>query len=283
VDNGFAPAKVNLALHVTGRAEAGYHLLDSLVVFAGVGDTVAATPAREITLSIGGAFAPGVPAGDDNLVMQAALLLASRRGVRLGAKIRLTKNLPHAAGIGGSSSDAAATIRRLAELWRVEPLAADDADVLALGSDVPACLAAPLPQRMRGTGETLSPWQVLPPCALVLVNPRLPLETGAVYAGLTARENPPLGPPPDGDFTGFAAWLSRQRNDLEPPARALAPQIDTVLARLRAQPGVDVARMSGSGATCFGLCRDLATAKQAARAIQISEQGWWVAPAPVLG
>lgn len=283
MDKGFAPAKVNLALHVTGRAENGYHLLDSLVLFAGVGDTVAATAAREIGLSIGGAFATGVPGGDDNLVMQAALLLASRRGVRLGAKIRLTKNLPHAAGIGGSSSDAAATIRRLADLWGVEPLTADDADVLVLGSDVPACLNAPKPQRMQGTGEVLSPWGHLPPFALVLVNPRLPLETRAVYAELTSRENPPLEAPPASDFASFSAWLSRQRNDLETPARALAPQIDDVLGRLRAQPGVDVARMSGSGPTCYGLCRDLATAKQAARAIQISEQGWWVAPAPALG
>ena len=283
MDKGFAPAKVNLALHVTGRAANGYHLLDSLVLFAGVGDNVAATAAREVSLTVGGAFATGVPVGEDNLVMQAALLLASRRGVRLGAKVRLTKNLPHAAGIGGASSDAAATIRRLAELWGVAPLAADDADVLALGSDVPACLNAPLPQRMQGTGELLSPWPHLPPCALVLVNPRVPLDTGTVYSKLTSHENPPLEAPPTADFAGFSNWLSRQRNDLEQPARTLAPQVDAVLSRLRAPPGVDVARMSGSGPTCYGLCRDLATAKQVARAIQISEQGWWVAPAPVLG
>lgn len=283
MDKGLAPAKVNLALHVTGQAKDGYHIIDSLVVFAGVGDNVAATPSRDLRLGIGGTFAAGVPAGDDNLVMQAALLLASRRGVRIGAQIRLTKHLPHAAGIGGASSDAAATIRRLAKLWRVPPLAPDDADVLALGSDVPACLSAPVPQRVGGIGEILSPWQDLPPCALVLVNPGVGLQTAAAFAALESRENPPLEAPPQPGFMAFTRWLARQRNDLETPARALVPQVDAVLARLRAQPGVELARMSGSGATCFGLCRDLATAKQVAKAIQISEQGWWVAPAPVLG
>jgi len=283
MDKGFAPAKVNLALHVTGRAADGYHLLDSLVVFAGVGDTVAATPARDLALATGGPFAPGVPAGEGNLVMQAALLLASRRGVRIGAQIRLTKLLPHAAGIGGASSDAAATIRRLAELWRVAPLPPDDPDLRALGSDVPVCMGAPAPQRLRGTGDDLAPWGPLPPCALVLVNPRVELQTAATFAALAQRENPPLEAPPPPGFDALAGWLARQRNDLEAPARALVPQVDAVLARLRAQPGVVLARMSGSGATCFGLCRDLATAKQAAKAVQISEQGWWVAPAPVLG
>ncbi|MBW7922451.1 MAG: 4-(cytidine 5'-diphospho)-2-C-methyl-D-erythritol kinase [Rubellimicrobium sp.] len=283
MDKGFAPAKVNLALHVTGRAGNGYHLLDSLVVFAGVGDTVSATAARGITFAVAGAFAPGVPVDDDNLVMQAALLLASRRGVRIGAQIRLTKILPHAAGIGGASSDAAAAIRRLAELWRVAPLAADDADVLALGSDVPVCMRAPVPQRLGGTGDDVTPWGDLPPMALVLVNPRVELQTAATFAALERRENSPLEPPPAPGFDAFTRWLARQRNDLEPPARALVPQVGAVLARLRAQPGVVLARMSGSGATCFGLCRDLATAKQVAKAVQISEQGWWVAPAPVLG
>lgn len=283
MDKGFAPAKVNLALHVTGRGADGYHLLDSLVVFAGVGDTVAATAARDLQLAVSGAFAPGVPQGDDNLVMQAALLLASRRGVRIGAQIRLTKHLPHAAGIGGASSDAAAAIRRLAELWHVAPLPPDDPDILALGSDVPVCLTAPAPQRMGGTGNLLSPWQNLPPCALVLVNPRIELQTAATFAALTRRENPPLDAPPPPGFRAFARWLARQRNDLEAPARQLVPQVDAVLERLRAQPGVELARMSGSGPTCFGLCRDLATARQAAQAVQISEQGWWVAPAPVLG
>lgn len=282
VDRGFAPAKVNLALHVTGQRADGYHLLDSLVVFAGLGDQIAATPSRGLTLGVGGAFAVGIPTDDGNLVMQAALLLASRRGVRIGAAIRLTKALPHAAGIGGGSSDAAATIRLLADLWKVAPLAPDDPDVLALGADVPVCLSAPAPQRMQGIGESLSPWPHLPPCALVLVNPRVEVPTRAVFGAMTRRDNPALDPPPGPGFDAFAAWLAAQRNDMEPAARGLAPVIGAALSRLAAAPGVVLARMSGSGATCYGLCHDLATAKRVAKSIQIAEQGWWVAPAPVL-
>lgn len=290
MDRGFAPAKVNLALHVTGRRADGYHLLDSLVVFAGLGDQLAATPSRGLGLTVGGAFAPGIPTDDSNLVMQAALLLASRRGVRIGAALRLTKSLPHAAGIGGGSSDAAAAIRLLADLWKVAPLPPDDPDVLALGADVPVCLSAPAPQRLEGIGERLSLWPGLPPCALVLVNPRVELPTRAVFAAMGRRDNAPMAPPPPVSgggpgpaFDAFAAWLSAQRNDMEPAARGLAPVIGTALSRLAAAPGVAVARMSGSGATCYGLCHDLATAKRVAKSIQIAEQGWWVAPAPVLG
>lgn len=283
MDRGFAPAKVNLALHVTGRRADGYHLLDSVVVFAGLGDHIAATGARGLTLSVGGAFATGIPTDESNLVMQAALLLASRRGVRIGAALRLTKVLPHAAGIGGGSSDAAATIRLLAELWRVAPLAPDDPDVLALGADVPVCLSAPAPQRLQGIGERLSLWPHVPPCALVLVNPRVEVPTRAVFAAMTRRDNAALPPPPGPGFAAFVAWLAAQRNDMEPAARGLAPVIGEALARLSAAPGVALARMSGSGATCYGLCPDLATAKRVAKSIQIAEQGWWVAPAPVLG
>ncbi|MCC7321831.1 MAG: 4-(cytidine 5'-diphospho)-2-C-methyl-D-erythritol kinase [Rubellimicrobium sp.] len=282
MDSGFAPAKVNLALHVTGRGADGYHLLDSLVVFAGLGDRIGATVSQHMGLAVEGPFAPGVPVDERNLVLQAALLLASRRKVRLGAQIRLTKVLPHAAGVGGSSSDAAATIRRLAELWHVAPLLPDDADVLALGADVPVCLTAPAPRRMRGIGEILDPWPTLPPAALVLVNPRVELPTADVFRALERRANPPLDSAPPPGFDAFTAWLARQRNDLEEPARALAPAVGAVLERLRQAPGVVLARMSGSGATCFGLCRDLAQAKRAAKAIQITEQGWWVAPVPIL-
>lgn len=284
VDRGFAPAKVNLALHVTGQRADGYHLLDSLVVFGGLGDQISATPSRDLTLSVTGPFAAGVPADDRNLVLKAAHALAAARGVTTGASLRLTKALPHAAGIGGGSSDAAATIRLLSALWKVPPLDPGDPAVRALGADVPVCLAAPAPQWMAGTGERLAPWPALPGAALVLANPRIDLPTREVFAGLARRDNPPLtAPPANGGFDAFAGWLSDQRNDMEPAAIALAPPVAAVLARLAASPGVAVARMSGSGATCYGLCRDLATAKRVAKAIQIAEQGWWVAPMPVLG
>lgn len=284
VDRGFAPAKVNLALHVTGQRSDGYHLLDSLVAFAGVGDRLAASPARGLSLTVGGPFATGVPTDDSNLVMRAARALAQARGVTLGATLRLTKTLPHAAGIGGGSSDAAAAIRLLAHLWKVPPLSPDDPAVPALGADVPVCLAAPAPQRMEGIGERLSAVPALPGCAIVLVNPMEEVPTRAVFAAMARRDNPPLDPLPAGaDFAAFADWLGRQRNDMAEAAQAIAPGVGRALARLQAAPGVAVARMSGSGATCFGLCRDLATAKRVAAAIQIAEQGWWVAPAPVLG
>lgn len=282
VDRGFAPAKVNLALHVTGLRPDGWHLLDSLVVFAGLGDQIGGTVARDLSLTVGGAFSAGIPTGEDNLVMRAARLLAARRGVRLGAALRLTKSLPPAAGIGGGSSDAAAAIRHVAHLWKVAPLPPGDPEVLALGADVPVCLSAPAPQRMEGIGEILTPWPGLPSCALVLVNPRVELPTAQVFRAMTRRRNPPLSPPPGPGFAALVDWLAMQRNDMEPAARALAPVIGRALARLSAAPGVALARMSGSGATCYGLCPDFATAKRAAMAIQIAEQGWWVAPAPVL-
>jgi 4-diphosphocytidyl-2-C-methyl-D-erythritol kinase len=284
VDRGFAPAKINLALHVTGRREDGYHLLDSLVVFAGIGDSLSATVARTLTLSVRGAFAPGVPTDGTNLVLRAAEALRTARGVRLGATIRLTKALPPAAGLGGGSSDAAAAIRLLSALWRVAPLDPGDPAVLAIGADVPVCLSAPAPVRMQGAGEVLSPLAPLPPFAVVLVNPRAEVPTRAAFAALARRDNPPMDLPAAGwrDLDAFVAWLARQRNDLSAPAEAIAPEVGRALARLRAQPGILHAVMSGSGATCVGLTRDLGAAKAAAKAIQIAEQGWWVAPAPVL-
>ncbi len=283
MDRGFAPAKVNLALHVTGRGADGYHRLDSLVVFAGTGDQIAATPARELTLAVGGPFAHGVPPGEENLVMRAARALQAARGVAKGAALRLTKSLPHAAGIGSGSSDAAAAIRLLAHLWGVEPFAPTDPEALALGSDVPVCLHAPAPMRMRGRGEAMEPAPRLPPVGLVLVNPGVPLPTREVFERLERREGgemPPL--PENGGPEDLAAWLAEARNDLQAPAEAMAPAVAEALGMLRRTPGVLAAVMSGSGATCVGVTRDVGTARRAARTIQVSAQSWWVAPAPLL-
>jgi len=273
----FAPAKVNLTLHVTGRRADGYHLLDSLVVFAEVGDVVRAAPSARLSLSLSGPFGTELEAGRDNLVLRAAGLI-DPAGT---AQLSLEKNLPVASGLGGGSADAAAALRALARLWGADLPAPERA--ARLGADVPVCLEG-APCRMRGTGERLDRLPPLPPVTLVLVNPRLPLATAAVFAALAGRANPPM-PEPLPDLAGFDAlltFLAACRNDLEPAARRLMPAIAEVTAALAAQPGCRLARMSGSGATCFGLFAGRAAAEAAAAAIRRDRPAWWVAAAAVL-
>ena len=283
LEKGFAPAKVNLALHVTGRRKDGYHELDSLVAFAGVGDQIAALPGHDLSLVVGGPFAEGVPANGDNLILRAAERLRAMRGVTQGAQLRLTKSLPAAAGVGGGTSDAAAALTLLAEMWGVEPLAPDAPEAMELGADLPVCLSAPRAIRMGGAGEALEAAPALPSAGIVLVNPKVPVPTAEVFARLASRDNPGLEPMPGTwDFEGFAAWLSRQRNDLAEPATGIAPEVGRVLDRLKRMPQVKASGMSGSGATCWGLVKDMGAARQVARVIQIAEMNWWVAPAPLL-
>jgi 4-diphosphocytidyl-2-C-methyl-D-erythritol kinase len=274
----FAPAKVNLALHVTGRRDDGYHLLDSLVVFAGVGDDLSFAVADDTRLAIDGPQAAGVPTDATNLVLRAAALLTGPP-----VAIRLTKRLPAAAGIGGGSSDAAAALRGLLGMGH-RPRGDLPALALSLGADVPVCLAA-RPARMSGVGERLAPLPALPPVWLVLVNPGVPVSTRASFATLAGRFGLAMDdPPPSGwpDAAGLARWLAAQRNDLEAPARALAPSVADTITALAATPGCLLARMSGSGATCFGLYPDATTAAAAADAISAANAGWWTAAAPVL-
>ncbi|SMY06850.1 4-(cytidine 5'-diphospho)-2-C-methyl-D-erythritol kinase [Flavimaricola marinus] len=281
--SALAPAKINLTLHVTGKRPDGYHLLDSLVVFGSVSDEITATVAPELSLDVSGPFAEGVPRDESNSILRAAHLFQARSGVEVGAHIRLIKALPHAAGIGSGSSDAAATLALLAELWGVPPLPADDPDVLALGADVPACRCAPQPVRMEGIGERLSAVHPLPNCAMVLVNPKVPLPTGDVFQGLARADNPPMDALPHGlGFDDFCQWLKAQRNDLQAPAEAITPEVGRALTQLNRLPAVGAAVMSGSGATCVGLVPDIGTARQVARVMQVAEMGWWVAPAEML-
>lgn len=267
-----ARAKLNLALHVTGQRADGYHLLDSLVVFADLGDGIAVEPAPELSLTIDGPMAAGLSAGEDNLVLRAARLLGPGRG----AAIRLTKRLPVASGIGGGSADAAATLSALADLWG---MALPDAGrVLALGADVPVCLAG-RPARMQGIGEVVTPLpDPLPPAALVLVNPGIAVSTPEIFRRLQRKDNAPLPAslPQFAHLAQLADFLSAQRNDLQPPAEALAPVLATVVAALAAEPGARFARMSGSGATCFALFDDLGQARAAAARLQARNHGWWV-------
>ncbi|MEZ5885999.1 MAG: 4-(cytidine 5'-diphospho)-2-C-methyl-D-erythritol kinase [Paracoccaceae bacterium] len=272
----FAPAKINLTLHVTGRRADGYHLLDSLVVFADLGDRICAEAADDLSLEVTGPMAAGLTAGPDNLVVRAARLM----GVR-GARLVLEKHLPLASGIGGGSSDAAAALRALAQLTG-QPLPEARATV-ALGADVPVCLD-PRPQRMRGVGERLEPVAGLPPFWMVLANPGVDVPTPAVFRDLDRRDGAPMADPLPAcrDLAALAAFLSGQRNDLETPARRIAPVIGQVLSALASAPGCRLARMSGSGATCFGLFADAAQADAARAHIAALEPGWWVRSAPAL-
>lgn len=279
----FAPAKINLTLHVTGRRTDGYHLLDSLVVFADAGDRISASPAEALSLSVDGPMAAGVPADDSNLMLRAARLMAGGKaeGAGQGAALRLEKHLPMAAGIGGGSSDAAAALKALSALWQ-QPLPAAR-DVLALGADLPVCLAAPVPQRMRGTGERLDLLPPLPDCGILLVNPGVAVATPAIFKALAQRENPPM--PEDlprwQSARELAECLGQQRNDLQAPAAALAPQITEVLAALREPPCLH-AGMSGSGATCFALYPSRADAEAAQGQIRSARPDWWAAAGIVL-
>ncbi len=268
----FAPAKVNLALHVTGQRADGYHLLDSIVVHAGVGDRVTLAAGEGLRLT--GPEVATLPEGGDNLCLRAAGAMGG------GVAITLEKHLPVAAGLGGGSSDAAAVLRAMARLGRPLP---DRAAVLALGADVPVCLAGH-PCRMRGVGEELEPL-VLPPFWLVLVNPRRAVATAAVFRALARRDNPPLPPrlPAFADAAALAAFLAAQRNDLEAPAMAIVPEICRVKTALAASEGCLLVRMSGSGASCFGLFANGATARAAARRLRGEYPDWWVAAAPALG
>ncbi|HUG62504.1 MAG TPA: 4-(cytidine 5'-diphospho)-2-C-methyl-D-erythritol kinase [Methylomirabilota bacterium] len=278
-----ARAKVNLALHIVGRRDDGYHILDTLVVFPPIADTVTATPTDSLTLVVEGPGADAL-AGEDpstNLVMRAAAGLHKIAGGKRGAAIRLEKRLPVAAGLGGGSADAAAAIRLLCRKWDVslgDPRVA--ALALALGADVPMCLAS-RPLRAGGVGEHLTHIGPLPGLGILLVNPRGPLPTPAVFRRLQRRDNPPIETAPPPDAEGFLAALSRCRNDLEPPARAIAPEIGRVLDALAALPGCRLGRMSGSGATCFALFDDPAGATRAGSALARLHPGWWIEAAPL--
>lgn len=269
----FAPAKINLTLHVVGQRTDGYHLLDSLVVFADVGDWIAAEPADKYSLSVDGPMASDVPFDDENLALRAARLL----GKDYPTSLRLTKALPTSSGVGGGSSDAAAAIRAMSELHNVPH--PDGNLILGLGSDVPVCISA-TPARMQGIGDRLSATTV-PPLFIVLVNPGVSLSTPKVFSALGCRNNLPMTAvlPTSSNTDEFVRWLATQRNDLEEPAIRLLPEIHDVLGVIRATSNCQLSRMSGSGATCFGLYQSADTARLAARKIQEKHSNWWVEPA----
>jgi 4-diphosphocytidyl-2-C-methyl-D-erythritol kinase len=277
-----ARAKVNLYLHITGKRSDGYHLLDSLIVFADTGDEIALAPADELSLTIDGPFADGLGAGPDNLVLRAAQALQEITGARGGAAIRLTKNLPIASGIGGGSADAAATLAALCGLWDVAPgRAALHAVAARLGADVPVCLDGAA-SFVGGIGEELAPARGLPPAWLLLANPRIATPTPAVFnARQGAFSKAARWNEAPRDFADFATRLRSCANDLTEAAISVTPAIRDVLVALAELPGCVLARLSGSGATCFGLFANGADARAAERTLRDRQPGWWVTAAPI--
>lgn len=281
-----APAKINLALHVTGRRADGYHELESLVVFAEVADELVAAPAESDTLRITGPFAAAIGAGDANLVTRAMAAFRARwpGHVSTGLAVELRKNLPVAAGLGGGSADAAAALRLMASLGGADiGLAALVELALKLGADVPACVVS-RPAEVRGVGEIITPLRSFPACHVVLVNPLVPVVTADVFRRLESRDNPPLPalPQPLTRPAQLGIWLAETRNDLEPPAISLLGVIGELIARMAGIEGCMLARMSGSGGTVFGLFGSGAQAHQAAHDLRARWPGYWVAAAPLL-
>jgi 4-diphosphocytidyl-2-C-methyl-D-erythritol kinase len=267
----FARAKVNLALHVLGRRADGYHDLDSIVAFADIGDRLTFEPAPALSLSVYGPFSGSLATGGDNLVLKAADALARVFPGKIApARIVLEKNLPLASGLGGGSADAAATLRGLLRLSGLAP--PDDTIrkiALEIGADVPVCIDQTA-ARMRGVGDELERLDGFAALSAVLINPGVPSRTSDVFHALRLQPGAPA-------FRAIATPidLARCRNDLEAPAKQLTPSIGTVLSMLRGRRGLAFARMTGSGATCFGIYEDSASAMGAAQAIRTAHPGWW--------
>ncbi len=285
-----APAKVNLTLRVLGRRADGYHEIESLVAFAGIGDRLTLAPGDTLTLTVSGPGAAQTGAETDNLVVKAAKALAARVPALRAGAFRLEKNLPVAAGLGGGSADAAAALRLLAQANKLPP---DDPRLhntaRATGADVPVCLD-PRPRVMRGIGEILSAPLPLPRLPALLVNPTVAVPTKLVFSGWSASAKPAPASVAAADVAAnvsaklakiqngrqFVDWLAGEVNDLEAPAIALAPAIAEVLASLRNLSGCRLARMSGSGATCFGLFSSHAETTAAGNVLRARFPHWWI-------
>lgn len=268
-----APAKINLYLHVTGKRADGYHLLDSLVAFTTIGDQITLLPADAFSLSIEGPFAAGLSV-TDNLVVKAARLVCERLDEVPRFTLTLTKNLPVGSGIGGGSADAAATVRALLHYYKKD--AAIDDILLSLGADVPACYHSK-PLRFSGIGEIIEPVTPFPETNILLINPGVSCATPGVFRVLrtvSKKENVAL--PLLSNQDALFRFLSETGNDLTDPAVSLIPAVEDVLSALE-NSGAVITRMSGSGATCFGLFEDETACQNAAAKIKAAHPRWWVA------
>ena len=270
-----APAKINLFLHVGPKRADGFHPLQSLAVFTDLGDALAMNAAPDLSLRIDGPFAQGLDGEGDNLVLRAAKALGGQ-----GAKLTLTKNLPVASGIGGGSADAAAALRGLNALWNAGKDTAALCDIAAtLGSDIPVCVLS-TPSFMEGRGEILRTPESMPRLPMLLVNPRVAVPTRDVFAALKDRSGADRTLPRGRfrDTADLLRFLETTRNDLEAPALQIQPMIGEVLTAIAALPGALLTRMSGSGATCFGIFADDDCCARAAHILKAAAPGWWVAP-----
>jgi 4-diphosphocytidyl-2-C-methyl-D-erythritol kinase len=273
-----APAKVNLFLHVGNRRADGFHDLESLATFVFRNDLLVFERDEDLSLSVTGWFAADVSNGEDNLVLKAARLLATRSQTNLGARITLQKLIPVAAGLGGGSADAAATLRGLAKLWNLDASPEFLHQIAAeLGSDVPACMNA-FPAWMEGRGERITRLSEFPSFCLVIANPRIPVQTADVFKRLRDRRGVGLRRPdePFADVASLVRFLQTTTNDLEAPAREIAPQIGEVLDEISSQPGVLLTRMTGSGATCFGIFDDPVKSRNAMISMTEQHDDWIV-------
>ena len=263
-----APAKINLFLHVGTRRADGFHPLQSLAVFTDMGDVLEIAPASDLSLTIDGPFSRGLDGEGDNLVLRAARALGAT-----AARLKLTKNLPVASGIGGGSADAAAALRGLSRGGDLHAIAA------TLGSDIPVCVDS-VPAFMEGRGEILRPLEMLPHISMLLVNPGVAVPTRDVFAGLVTRSGADMALPAGRfrDTADLLRFLETTRNDLEAPALAVQPVIGDVLTAIAALPGALLTRMSGSGATCFGVFADDDCCRRAAETLKKAVPDWWVAP-----
>lgn len=273
----FAPAKVNLILHVGDSRADGYHELQSIMAFADIGDDLTVARGEGLSLAVEGPFADALKGEADNIVLKAARALAARAGLAANAKITLVKNLPVSSGLGGGSTDAAAALRGLCKLWQVNLIEADlQAMAMSLGSDVPVCLKG-RPCWVEGIGEKLNVIPIFPTLHVVLANPAVAVSTAQAYRTLKvrsgiAREHPATFR----DANALIGFLETANNDLEEPASAIAPVVLDVLAAFCAEESTLLARMSGSGATCFGLYGSPEAARETAVRIAAEHPGWWV-------
>jgi 4-diphosphocytidyl-2-C-methyl-D-erythritol kinase len=278
-----AAAKINLTLHITGRRGDGYHILESLIGFTDITDTLNFIASDDVRLHISGPEGTDLVADEHNLAIKAVRLVQRHLGVTSGVDISLTKNIPVAAGLGGGSADAAATVNGCLTLWGGPESTTISDEILAsdLGADVPVCRYGRA-ALVSGIGEDITPALHWPAAWLVVVNPRVPLATASVFQAFDGS----FRAPEDNIFQGrsfdeFAKFLAQHENSLTSAAIALAPIIEDVIAGIKNLPGCRLARMSGSGPTCFGLFESLEEATVSAKTLQDAQPGWWIKPTPL--
>ena len=269
-----ASAKVNLCLQIVGQKSNGFHLLDSIVGFTEFGDHLSFKKSDELALTMKGAFSDQIPVDKSNLILKAAELLRTINNIKAGAHITLTKNLPPSAGLGGGSSDAAATIRGLSRLWGTD--LPDIDDLMKIGSDLPVCINQKT-QHMKGFGEVLEEINTFPNLPILLVNPLKKVSTQTVFRMLKNKKNPPLSKYEKLFQTkkDWINWLLLQRNDLMEPAVKVEPVISEVLRLISKQISVEKVSMSGSGATCFGIFENKQDCDLAMKRVRLERPDWW--------